>query len=362
MKKSFLFLILILLDFSFVRGMNRGEFESSDALNEALKNLEVFLIQQEAITPLEATCFLKSEEDPFSYYKPILKAYRGMRQESLQIVHVDGYGSLAATFLGFIKKRMLYRKCTNAEEVAHTSKEIDEYMNSLKKGEDDLYLYEGIFDKTPKIEIIKDEEEKRKREIEFLLDIMLFEEEIERALQEENTSYEWFMLFCDQLSVLSSKFLSYRSFSNVNTHYAAYFEYVDKRRKFPNFSKEKYFTSFDRVNYTMSLPGLINQFPFVFMMPYPFILEPLDFLNLTIGKSQLFWPCGFVFGTEIADGWHHCPRTFFGHDWHHLGLLVSSILSPCLFGKSFNLENEEPELLKNMFYTIQSSFSLYCLS
>lgn len=342
----------------------QSEQKNLATLNLKIKALEDLLIQQDKLTPLDATCFVKPDTEPLVYYKDIMVAYRPFFAQDAKKLHVEAYGSLARTLLGFVKKRALYRKCLNAAEVTCTPEEIEAYMDCLRNGKDyPSSLIETIISKIqiePIIDFITDQSEIETREEGFLKYFTAFEEEIQEKINAKKANYQWFMMFSDQLSVLTSKLL-YRSFANINTKYPVYFEYVDRKNDFPNFSKKKYLTSVARINHVMSLPGLTNQFPAVFIMPYPFILEPIDFLNLVAGSDQLFWPCGMVFGPVMADGWYHCPRNFYGHDWHHLGIILASMLSPCLFNETKETILDNLSLFSDILFCSQNSFILYCL-
>lgn len=337
-----------------------SESKNLETLNSEIKKLETLIIEQDSITPPGATCLVKPDDrDPLDYYKAILQAYRPFCDQESHKMHVPAYASLARTLFNIIKKRTVYQKCFNLLEAAFSPEEVRRHMERFRNGKEDGWW--SRVEIKPIIGLIEDQSERDKKDCEFSTCFELFETEINEKLRAKEANYQWFMLFSDQLSGLTSKLLGYRSFTSVNTGYSAYFEYVDRKENFPNFSEEKYFmtTSIPRIDKVMSLPSLIKQFP-VFMMPFPFILGPKDFLNLTVGSNRLFWPCGMVFRPVIADGWHHDPRSFFGHDWHHLGLLLASILSPCIFDKSQESLLANPKILSDVLFISQNSFGLYC--
>lgn len=340
-------------------------------LNLKIKALKKFLIEQDRVTPLEETCLRKpADQNPLDYYKEILLAYAPFRHKDPGLFCVKAYASLARTHLDLVKKRSLYRKCRNLDQVLPDPDNVHRIMERLRFPSKNVCsndLIPDLIQKTtvePIIERLNEEDDKDRIEIQrqdnlFLLYFKKFEEEIEKAVLLKKTNYRWFMIFSDQLSLLTTKLL-YRSFNMINTNYPAYLEQIDNEVKFPNFHENRYLTQLQRQNIAMSLPGLLNQFPDIFLMPYPFVLESLDFLNFGVGSKQLFWPCGMVFKPAAADGWYHCPRLFFGHDWHHLGLLLSSMITPTVF-VVHKKEIVKPKPLANVLLSMRNSFMIYNL-
>jgi len=340
-------------------------------LNSKIEALELFLIEQDQMSPLEDVCFIKpSDQNPLDFYKEILLAYTPFHQKDLDTLCVKAYASLARTHLSFVKKRTLYKKCTNLDSVKPDTDAVIKIINkiimssfsvssnNLINGLERITTIEPIIE-TMNEKTEYDRAEKKKKEAIFLPYFQKFETEIDQAVLLNKTHYRWFMIFSDQLSLLTSNLL-YKSFNIINTNYPVYLEYVDRQRKFPNFFETKYLTGLQRQNTALSLPGLLNQFPSIFLMPYPFTLEPLDFINLGVGNNQLFWPCGMIFRPAPADSWYHCPRMFFGHDWHHLGILLSSMITPTIFADR-KKDFLNTKLISNIIFCAQNSFTIYNL-
>ena len=347
------------------------DIEASDnhtaEINKKINTLIELIETQDRITPMDAPGLTKPKHiDPIDLYKEIFKAYEPLsaRVTNPGKVHIEGYAKLAKSLLVIIIKRAIEKECTNRSEVEIP---LDDRKELLRKSRDFCladyekeYITETISTK-PIISTIENDIKKAEKYIEFAKPISAFEKEISRVQRENAASYRWFVNFSDQLSLLTSKLL-YESYNNTNTLYSHYFFSIDSTVAFPDFSEEKYIINSPRVDFVMSPPALLNQFPDIFMMPYLFELGPIDFLNLTLEGNKLFWPCGMTFAPVIADGLYKCPRMFFAHDMHHLGLLLASMLCPHIeFDEKDNIA-ENPQLVARTFYLAKNLFNFYCLS
>lgn len=345
MKKYNIFnkiaLILFFVSFPALSGDFYPETEEDLLeLNKAINNYRELLIQQDKLTPLDEIGLLKPEDqDPLDLLKKIRMCYtpliKTLKKNAIDL-SVSAYADLAETLFGFIKKRCLYVNCSNKDDVHLNSLDANKIIDHFKalapngKPIPDDVVFNGLNKITPIFKIIETKIKKTDRDEKFREVFCKFSKEIETARNENRINYKWFMLFSDQLSVLTSELL-YRSYFTINTRYFEYLEYVDQRHnedKFPCFSEKKYLIHSGRQDKFMSLPGLSGLLDSVFMMPYPFPLEAIDFINFAVDEGQLVWPCGTVYRSIVADGYWHCPRTFYGHDQHHLGLLMSSFLAP----------------------------------
>lgn len=180
--------------------------------------------------------------------------------------------------------------------------------------------------------------------------INAFKKELSDYVEDNKTSYLWFLMYCDRLTALINKLFGYISITGFNTKFDVY-----KRRALcfsgPEtwLTHEKYKDAQNRLGdrhtqEMLSLPALATLFPHVVCLPETFPLTDWDLVTNFPSKSrrQNLWFGAFSFTEVDADGAVMSPGTFFFHDMQHLAIEYSDFLS-------ITFMVSDPNLVKAMF-------------
>ena len=155
-----------------------------------------------------------------------------------------------------------------------------------------------------------------------------FVKELLDRIKEKTTSYEWFTLFTDRLTILITTPDKREIVPGFNTKLDAYkvsLVKVQHAQKPAWYTDDGYRKACQTVGPqitrdALSPLGLCRQhFPNIVMMPYPFELSDKDIL-LTMPRPQgsHLWTLGFALSKAVADGGNHPPSIFYTHDQAHL--------------------------------------------
>lgn len=159
--------------------------------------------------------------------------------------------------------------------------------------------------------------------------------ELKEKIQKRHTTYEWFTLFTNRLSILMTPPFTRRTWHGFNSRFDSYKNALTDVR-FAN--QEAWYTHADYEK-ACNLVGLScaqkaysplalarEPFPDIVMLPYPFALSDADILSTLPrpGGSHL-WLLGCVLTSEWADGGHLNPSLFRAHDEAHFAEMLFSL-------------------------------------
>lgn len=161
-----------------------------------------------------------------------------------------------------------------------------------------------------------------------LAEIPALTDEIQHRADKKKTSYLWFTLFADRLTILlSSQERSGKVGFNdgFDTYKVTQLEEAWKTHK--SYKQACQERGSHLVRQLLSPVALCrNLFPDIIMLPYPFPLSDTDLVyTMPTPNSSNFWPIGFNLRPTYADRAYMTPSTFFTHDQHHLGIFVWSL-------------------------------------
>ncbi len=195
-----------------------------------------------------------------------------------------------------------------------------------------------------------------------LEEVNYFINELQERAKSNTTTYEWFSLFCDRLTILMSD-PKLRGVATTDDLIVFDFYRMNLERKkekgiFCWLTHDSYLRACNEVGEKHTIdrysPAALCKrlFPNVVMMPFPFDLDcstiVLSFPELgeNASEDENLWLLGFVKKPEIADDILFSPSRFYMHDQFHL-LTYLSLLS---FEINFYPEGSESpisHLIKN---------------
>ena len=159
-----------------------------------------------------------------------------------------------------------------------------------------------------------------------------FAKELVARTNEQSTTYEWFTLFADRLSILMTNPEERISVPGFNTRFDAYknaLTYYQYQGQPGWYSHEGYMKACQTVGsrYTRNVLSPMElsrqHFPDIVMMPYPFELSDIDILRtMPSPNGSHLWTTGFALGKAVADGVTMTPSTFYTHDQQHFATMV----------------------------------------
>lgn len=160
--------------------------------------------------------------------------------------------------------------------------------------------------------------------------IQMFKDELNERISNKDTSYLWFVLYCDRLTSLTSTICEILNFSFFNTNFGKY-KYdalYGKEKDALNFmthdDMEKSYKTLGNA-YTRHLYSplsLIKQFPEIVMLPFPWPLDDWEIAQNMIHGQKNLWLLGFALDKITFDGVvDQSPSLFISHDMAHLSQL-----------------------------------------
>ncbi|WP_010299553.1 hypothetical protein [Candidatus Odyssella thessalonicensis] len=161
-----------------------------------------------------------------------------------------------------------------------------------------------------------------------LAEIPALIDEIQHRAEKKKTSYLWFTLFTDRLTILlSSQERSGKVGFNDGFDIYKVTQLEEAWRTHKNYKQACQEKGSHLIRQILSPLALCRElFPDIIMLPYPFSLSDTDLVyTIPTPNASNFWPVGFNLRPTYADGAYMTPSTFFTHDQQHLGIFVWSL-------------------------------------
>lgn len=168
-----------------------------------------------------------------------------------------------------------------------------------------------------------------------------FAPELKSRIQEKKTTYDWFTLFTDRLSILMTKPKERNIDPLFNTKFGTYKVALttSQFKKQPGwYSHEGYENACQTVGgkYTQNVFSYLalgrELFPDIVMLPYPFELSDGDLLKIMPSpEGSHLWALGFALDSIWADGALLTPSMFREHDKGHLVEVIRGLSSAAHF-------------------------------
>jgi len=179
-------------------------------------------------------------------------------------------------------------------------------------------------------------------------EVTYFINELKEREANKKTSYEWFFLFCDRLTILMTDpslrgVVKNRPKLEIDEYRTA-LETHKENGKFSWLSADSFLRACPEVGlkhtaeHFSSAAHCKKYFPQIVMMPFPFGLDSsaiVDSLPDLHDEDENLWLFGFMQRAKIADSFLLTPSRYFTHDQLHL----NGYLSLLLFQQIFFTEN-----------------------
>lgn len=181
-----------------------------------------------------------------------------------------------------------------------------------------------------------------------------FVTELESKSARSETSYQWFTLFMDRISILMTtpalRWIKY----NINDLFDRYrnglvdYQYHGR----PAFLSHDGWLEACRNTGSLQMrkilsPEAMTHIKDIVMMPYPFDLSDKDILErVPRPNGKRLYPNGFALGFAFADGQLYTPSLFRDHDRNHLAIMIAALNhSLVTYGDAPGYGSPDPESL-----------------